>query len=237
LIESIREMQRQQVEAIAELKLNLNEQSHVKENLIDMNQLTPNVSFSQDWFGQLGLNEYTIIDPFKSQILSGTQSFDLIKLCEFSSTDKWTLLYRGSRDGFGAGHFHSKCDGHNNTLIILKAHDSSYIFGGFTSVHLESFGKFKSDPNAFLFSLTNKDNPPCKMKQINANKSIYCNSGCGPIFGSGHDIYICNSSNTTASSYSFLGHSYQHPQPSQGYSFLAGSNQFRLNEIEVYKKE
>ena len=121
LIKSIREMQRQQQDAIAELKLKLNEQSQVKEELIEMNEFKPKVLFNQDSFGQLYLNEYSNIDPFKSQILKDNQPFDLIKVCEFSIKDKWSLLYRGSRDGFGAADFHSKCDSHKNTLTILKA--------------------------------------------------------------------------------------------------------------------
>ena len=104
-----------------------------------MNEFKPNLSFSQDWFGQLNLNEYSRNDPFKSLILSGNQPSELIKLCEFSLKDKWTLLYRGTRDGFGANDFHSKCDGNSNTLTILKAHGSSYIFGGLR----QSFGKIQ----------------------------------------------------------------------------------------------
>ncbi len=99
-----------------------------------------------------------------SQILKDNQPSELIKLCEFSLKDKWTLLYRGTRDGFRAVDFHSKCDNHKNTLTILKAHGSSYIFGGFTSVTWNGSGQYKSDPNAFLFSLTNKDNQPFKMR-------------------------------------------------------------------------
>ena len=38
-------------------------------------------------------------------------------------------------------------------------------------------------------------------------------------------------------SYSKLGDSYKHPQPSQGGSYLAGSAQFQLSEIEVFQKE
>ena len=56
-----------------------------------MNEFTPNLSFSPDSFGKLHLNEYSR-DPFESQILSGTQPLDLIKVCEFSPKDKWTLL-------------------------------------------------------------------------------------------------------------------------------------------------
>jgi hypothetical protein len=236
LIDSIRYMQRKQEEDIVELKLKLNEQGQVKDILFKMNEFKPNFSFSQDSFGLLCLNEYSI-DPFKSQIFTGRQLFDLIKFCEFSPKDKWTLLYRGTRDGFGSKDFHSKCDGHSNTLTIVKAHGTSYIFGGFTSINWNSSFLHKTNPSAFLFSLTNKDNRPSKMRQINTQYSIYCNSGYGPTFGGGPDLYICNSANTTASSYSKLGHSYQHPQPSEGKSYLAGSQKFQLSEIEVFKKE
>ncbi len=73
--------------------------------------------------------------PFSSEILTDErQSFELVKLCEFSPNDKWSLLYRGTRDGFGAKDFHSRCDGHSNTLTILKAKQSEFIFGGFLMV-------------------------------------------------------------------------------------------------------
>ena len=169
--------------------------------------------------------------------MSGNQPSDLIKVCEFSSNEKWTLLYRGIRDGFRAANFHSKCDGNSNTLTIFKAEGSSYIFGGFTSITWDGSSGWKIDPKAFLFSLTNKDNQPSKMRQINTTKSIFCNSGYGPTFGSGYDICICNNANTRAGSYSKLGVSYQHPQPEQGHSYLAGSDEFQLTEIEVYQKE
>ena len=60
LIESTRKMLRQQEEAIVELKWKLVEQSQVKDNLIDMNEFTPNLSFNQDSFGLLRLNEYSV---------------------------------------------------------------------------------------------------------------------------------------------------------------------------------
>jgi hypothetical protein len=237
LIESIQEMQRQQKEAISELKLKLDEQSQVKDHLKEMNEFKPNISFIQDSFGQLYLNEYSSNGLFKSLILKDKQPSKLIKVCEFSLKDKWSLLYRGTRDGFSAANFHSKCDGHKNTLTIIKAHGSTYIFGGFTSIGWDSSGLYKSDPNAFLFSLTNRDNQPFKMTQIYTTQSIYCQSSYGPTFGGGHDIRICNNANTTMGCHSRLGHSYHHPQPLQGGSFLAGSHPFVLSEIEVYQKE
>jgi hypothetical protein len=54
------------------------------------------VTFVDESFGSLFLN-----DTLNSQILTGEQSSELIKLCEFFPNDKFRLLYRGSRDGFG----------------------------------------------------------------------------------------------------------------------------------------
>jgi BTB/POZ domain-containing protein KCTD9 len=187
------------------------------------------------------------VNSFKGQILTNAQQyFELIKVCEFSPNDKWTLLYRGTRDGFGAKDFHSKCDCHSNTLTILKAKESEFIFGGYTTVTWESSAgfKFKSDPNAFIFSLTNKDNKPVKMNiDPDPNRhdfAIYCRSSCGPSFGGGVDLCIANNANTTMDSYSFLGRTYKHPQYEYGTneakSFLAGSYRFQLDEIEVYEK-
>jgi hypothetical protein len=68
-----------------------------------------------------------------------------------------------TRDGFGAHHFHSKCDNKSPTLTIIKAQDSSFIFGSYTKAEWDSSGRFRVDPNAFLFSLTNKEAKPCKM--------------------------------------------------------------------------
>jgi hypothetical protein len=73
-------------------------------------------------------------------------------------------------------------------LTKLKAKQSSFIFGGFTTVDLKSCpwsGKYKSDRKAFIFSLINQDNKPLKLK-IKSNQhqhAILCNSEFGPAFG------------------------------------------------------
>jgi hypothetical protein len=90
------------------------------------------------------------------------------------------------------------------------------------------------------FSLTNKDNKPVKMKvDPNERSAIYCDSESGPIFG--NDICMENNANTTMHSCSYLGSSYDHPQYARGTNeaktFLAGSHDFQLDEIEVYQKE
>jgi hypothetical protein len=246
LIESIREMQRKQETALNDIQIKLNEMNQVKDDLKAALFFIPNLSSfnhnESSLFGSIKLNQYTNMNLFKNEILKDDrQCFELIKLCEFSAKDKWSLLYRATRDGFETHAFHSKCDGHSNTLTILKAKKSSYIFGGFTTVTWDRSDEYKSDPNAFLFSLTNKDNTPLTMKvdPTRSQFSIYCNPKCGPMFG--NDICIANNSNTTMDSCSILGSIYQHPQYAKGTNeantFLAGSHKFQLDEIEVYQKE
>ena len=236
LIETIREMNLKQNEAINSIQSKLNEMVELKEHLKASNEFTPFLSFNKDLFGQLNLNNFTSAGLFKSKILSSNHPIQLIKLCEFNSKDTFKLLYRASQDEFASNDFHSKCDGIPNTLTILKA--NGFIFGGFTSATWDEAG-FKSDPNAFLFSLTNKDNKPCKMK-INQNQhktAIYCSALYGPTFGDD----ICIGSNKTMYSYSNLSNTYQHPQyvyrSNEAKSFLAGTQRFQLSEIEVYQKE
>jgi hypothetical protein len=240
LIEALQGIELKQQKAIEDIQTKLNEMDQVKVNIKRTNEFKPNVSFSKNLFGQLSLNNYSN-DIFSSQILTGNQPSDLLKLCDFSLNDEWTLLYRGSRDGFGNVDFHSRCDDHTNTLTIFKAESSSYIFGGFTSLSWNGSHQYKSDPNAFIFSLTNKENRPLKIK-ANPNHyqyAISCNPELGPTFG--EDICIGSHSNTAMNSYSDLGLYYRHPHikfsTNETRTFLAGSYEFQLDEIEVYQKE
>jgi hypothetical protein len=167
---------------------------------------------------------------------------ELTNLCEFSAKDKWRLLNRGgSRDGFCTNEFHSKCDKHSNNLTIIKAQDSGNIFRGYTQACWDSSSEFKSDPNAFILCLTNKDNRPSKMKidSDQINKEICCISEVGPSFGSG-DISITTNINRLMFCYSELGWSYKNghfaSESDEANSFLAGTERFQLSEIDVYQK-
>jgi hypothetical protein len=121
LLESIQGLQRKEQDAIGSIRFKLNEMSQIRDNLKVSNKFETNLSFSQVSFGTLYLKDYLGLDLFNSSILTEDQSHDLIKLCEFSKKDKWSLLFHASRDGFLAKEFHSKCDGHSNTLTIFKA--------------------------------------------------------------------------------------------------------------------
>ncbi len=157
-----------------------------------------------------------------------------------TKSSKINLLYRATRDGFTGQAFHSKCDGKGNTITIIK-NNLNYVFGGYASSAWHSSGEWIDDPNAFLFSLRRagvsfKDKFTIKV----ATNALYGHSGYGTTFGGGHDIRICNQSNTNIGSYSNFGNSYNLPN---GYTlggnardFLAGNyTQWTTTEIEVYQ--
>jgi hypothetical protein len=56
---------------------------------------------------------------------------------------RFSLLWRGSRNGFRAHHSHRRCDGHAPTLVLIEDMEGS-IFGGFTPVKWESSRDYKA---------------------------------------------------------------------------------------------
>ena len=69
-----------------------------------------------------------------SVILSSDQRETLVNWLKESrsiNNNSFTeLLYRASRDGWGASNFHSCCDNKGPTVTVVKS--GNYIFGGFT---------------------------------------------------------------------------------------------------------
>ena len=143
------------------------------------------------------------------------------------------LLWKGSRDNFKAATFHSKCDRVGPTVtVILSTKDK--VFGGYTSEPwgFDTTGKraFKYDPTAFVYSLTHKAKCATQKDQ---QYSIADNSSLGPCFGYGHDIYIGDSCNTYTGNYC-APVTYELPAGADSQTFLAGSYNYTVKEIEVY---
>jgi hypothetical protein len=168
----------------------------------------------------------------------------LVNLCKFPVGQKWVLKYRASRDGSKATDFHTKCDRIGNTLTVIKA-KSGNIFGGFTEQEWHSRGEFVTDPNAFIFSLVNKEENPFKVLCSNGGKlAIACDSKFGPCFGGEdnhvQDICIKTDSNFNNDNFSDFGYSFKHPDYLKGTfkakNILAGSYKFETLEIEVFAK-
>lgn len=182
------------------------------------------------------LKSSQLVTVLDSVILNFDQMNFLMELCNFPPSTKWKLIYRASVHGFQASRFHANCDGKAKTLTIIKSMNSN-IFGGYTEAQWSHNEIYGDDPNAFIFSLVNKDNNPLVMKCINSKNAISCRRRRGPVFGSS-DISIFDRSNTNIKSVTNLGWNYKHPQYArsslEAKGFLAGSEQFSTIEIEVF---
>ena len=144
---------------------------------------------------------------------------------------KFTQLWKGSQDGFGAATFHSKCNSKGPTLTVIKSNNDK-IFGGYTSEPWRSRQDWAQDTTAFIYSLTNKAKCATQKNQY----SIADHSSYGPIFGHGYDIFIYDNCNATTSNYceSQASNSTYALPPGADNNFLAGSKNFTVKEIEVY---
>ena len=147
------------------------------------------------------ISNYTKIYKIKTKnidsiILNETERGDefLNKLYEWTGYKETELLYRGTRDGSGANIFHNKCDNQGPTICLCK-NDKGNIFGGYASISWTSNNAgYKSANGSFLFTLTNiHGTDPTKFPNTqNQNSAVYHGASYGPIFGSGHDLYIRN---------------------------------------------
>ncbi|XP_068678620.1 uncharacterized protein [Montipora foliosa] len=196
-----------------------------------------------------GIIEELKANPFDdSLILSMEQRqvlTDWLKGSLTSASHNYALIYRASRDGWGAANFHSRCDRKGPTVTVVTS--ANYIFGGYTEQNWEAAasGIYKRDPNSFLFSLVNPSRlRPTKLPLIPGKEglAIYCVSGCGPIFGtntpSGYfDLCIGNNSNQANTNQTSPNNCYKCPEGQNANSFLAGNYQFAASEVEVFAFE
>jgi hypothetical protein len=116
---------------------------------------------------------------------------------EFQSSH-FSLLWRGSRDGFRARDFHSRCDGHGNTLTVIRDANGN-VFGGYTPLTWESreriadgSNRYKADDTlrSWVFTLQNPHNidPRKFVLESDGNRqAIFCGCSGGPEFGIGCD--------------------------------------------------
>jgi hypothetical protein len=205
-------------------------------------------SNDEDFFGVLNEARYFNINGILDLIISGilTQKHieKIAKFCEFTATQKWNLIYRGSRDGFKSENFHSKCDGVSNTITIVKSSNSN-IFGAYCKLAWTTEGGYKQDKNIILFSLENDIGKPARLP-TSFYQYIFCDKDFGPCFGKPGDeysnpagFYIASIANENLLSYSkkveLESHKIQNERETYYSFYLAGSHYFKVNEVEVFQ--
>jgi hypothetical protein len=149
---------------------------------------------------------------------------------------RFSLLWRGIRDGFGASDFHGRCDGYVNTLTVILDTDRN-IFGGFTPVEWDSTSRYKANYSlkSFVFTLKNPHNVKARrfvLKAKEKDDAIYWDDNPGLSFYGG--IHVSNHCNTvTFSSTESFGKASTNDTGLDGDTFVTGSHYFKVKEIEV----
>jgi hypothetical protein len=160
---------------------------------------------------------------------------------------RFSLLWRGSRDGFGAVEFHRRCDGKPNTLTIILDTEGN-VFGGFTPLQWESRkwnGKRGDENNcnkadeslrSFLFTLKNPQNTPSHKFPLKPDKkfqAICCNEDWCPCFT---DIGVYNHSDVNVSSYATgLGTTDANLVKVSPKMVFTSLGHFQVSEVEVFE--
>jgi hypothetical protein len=170
-------------------------------------------------------------------MLSTDQKHQLLDLITIKARF-FSLLWRGTRDGFEASTFHKLCDAKSNTLTVVKSTEGC-IFGGYASLPWANIGGYKTDASAFLFTLINPSKQPLKLKVVYTRQAVYHNSYCGPSFGN-FDLFIDNMSNKAFNTSCIKPYTYEYPFDLSGIEggkfFLGHSNHFfQAAEIEVFE--
>ncbi|XP_073249635.1 uncharacterized protein [Porites lutea] len=144
---------------------------------------------------------------------------------------KWALCWQASTHGWAASTFHSRCDGKNHTITIIKK--DQYVFGGYTDIPWEAS---VATSKSFIFSLRDKEGlAPFKSMVTDPSRAIYDSPGYGPTFGWGYDINIVDNANQNTNSYTGFGTSYAVPSGvTDRHTILAGTYSFSPDEVEVF---
>jgi hypothetical protein len=172
---------------------------------------------------------------FESLILSGIPPL----LAEFRRK-RFQLLWRGSRDGFGAADFHQRCDGRGNTLVVVLDSRGS-VFGGFTPVTWDSSGLEKADGSgrSFLFAMREGSNTGPKrfgIKPEAKNRAISCRGDMGPCFHV--DLFIgdqCNTGSVSGGGGPGTIYTEEGAPTGTDISLFPQSTTFTVREIEVFE--
>ena len=171
-------------------------------------------------------------------LLNYEQKILLNKL--FTKEKKWSLIYKGTRDGFASDDFHRMCNNRGATLTIIQTRNRFYmknrhmLFGGYTTVPWSSQYGFHYDPQAFLFQFIQN-----KLTRFNIRSSdetaVFHSVSSGPVFGL-DDIHICHRSNENNFSYSRFPDCYEDvEQNGKGRKTFSKTRNFLVSEIEIYK--
>ena len=174
-----------------------------------------------------------LVSPYEGSLLDKTDLDYTLSLFP-TPVKELKMLFSGRRDGMESSKFHSKCDGHGDTLTVMKG--NGHIFGGYAKPQWNSATKYIEDntKSSFLFTCRSRTKHPLI---ANPEYAIRGHSNLGPTFGGGCDIYI---DNTGRKGYNNTGRYYSIPEGGNKENYLAGTttndpNSVAYEDYEVHQ--
>ena len=165
-----------------------------------------------------------LVSPYEGSLLDKTDLDFTLSLFP-TPVKQLKMLFSGRRDGMEGSIFHSKCNGHGDTLTVMKG--NGHIFGGYAKPQWNSSGTYMADntKSSFLFTCRSHTKHPLTANPQNA---IFGYSNYGPTFGGNHDIHI---DITGRKGYNNLGYSYSIPEGGNTENYLAGTTSTANNSV------
>ena len=159
---------------------------------------------------------------------------------QIPDSNKATLLYRASRDGFDASIFHSLCDNKGRTLSLVLS-QSDYLSAGYSAVPWTSPEEWEKvyDPQAFVCSLTNEFRI---FRPGEPERAVVHAYNTGPRFNNALNVGLFEKGICAIKGSSLDYAKYCIPADSFGNSVLTGEaklfcgeeNGFKIKDVEVF---
>lgn len=146
------------------------------------------------------------------------------KLVSLFAHARLHLLYKASVHGFTAEAFHNHCDKQGPTVIVAY-NAAGFTFGAYTSKDYTKSGDAVVDVEAFLYSISAKENKPLRVAGI-TGQPAFTDHDQGPNFGA--LVFLAGNAAAVESN------------PGRSFHFEAAAmhgNDLVLTEFEVYRVE
>ncbi|GET56283.1 hypothetical protein GLOIN_2v1534764 [Rhizophagus irregularis DAOM 181602=DAOM 197198] len=143
---------------------------------------------------------------------------------DYNMPYQFTLLLRGTRDGFDATKFHQLCDSKGATVSFARIKDSKQIIGGYNPLHWYQNSQYGNSTDSFLFKIIDSDNlNSAQISRIcnSHGNAVYYHPSYGPTFGNGHNL--CAQGKTWSSN------------NGNAYSNIGIPSSFTIDEYEVFQ--
>lgn len=215
---------RQKEQEVAHLKL------RIEELLRQIRQITISQQTVSSGEKQTLTIQDTRLEVVKGDIIKSATELELLTRRMSKDYNKITLnlLYKATVDSDRASVFHEKCDGADNTLVLIESGNGKR-FGGFTSVSWEGNSIEKKDDDAFVFSLDKKE----IYDVLPDEDAIGCYPKYGPVFLGCqirvYDEFFKNGGTTFEKGVNY--------DTKEDFELSGGLKEFQIKEIEVYSVE